>query len=78
MPKKLHERGPVYPKQNIEKALERTDPEDLAAFSGGYTGSRARVQSRLGDNNARKFMQKVDAPLETSYPKPSGKKVPKD
>lgn len=73
MPKKLHEGGPVYPKQKIGDAYQRTSSEDLAELAVGFSGMRTRVQARLGDNNARKAMKRADV----DYPEASGKKVPK-
>lgn len=71
MPKRLYEGGPaVHPKQKIADAQKGTDKGDLADLGVGFGYSRARVQSRLGDNNARK--------VTPGYPKPSGNKVPKD
>lgn len=70
MPKRLYEGGPaVYPKQKIADAEKRTDKGDLADLGIGFGYARTRVQSRLGDNNARKVAR--------DYPKPSGSKVPK-
>lgn len=82
MPKRLYERGPsypsqdVHPKQKIEDAVKRTDAGDLADLGVGFDYSRSRVQARLGDNNARKLMK--TAKTRNSYPAPSGQKVPKD
>lgn len=74
MPKKLHEGGPVYPKQSINDAYKRTSSQDLADLSTGYSGARSRVQSRLGDNNARAVTKRDGV---SGYPAASGKKVPK-
>lgn len=75
MPKRLFEGGPVYksdvhPKQKIADAIKGTDKGDLADLDIGFGYARSRVQARLGDNNARK--------IDSKYPKPSGKQVPKD
>lgn len=75
MPKRLYEGGPAYksevhPKQKIADAVKGTDKGDLADIGVGFSYARSRVQSRLGDNNARK--------IDSRYPKPSGSKVPKD
>lgn len=75
MPKKLHESGPVHPKQSISNATKNTSSSDLSDLASGYSGSRARVQSRLGDNNARNLVDKALG--NKYYPKASGKKAPK-